>query len=105
MATKVSAKEEALKHEPKYCITFSEDGHLEYIFIIQEIHNDVYVLEAVDWMWFEIYGKAEPPKHPINFEKIYEIKLSDLSNPQLCYSWGTVIQAVIADIKDERERR
>lgn len=84
---------------PKYCVTFDNNSHIEYIFIVQDLRNDIYILEAIDYMWFVCHGFAEPSKFPIDLDKVYEKKASELSNPKWFHSWGSVVQAFKEDEK------
>ncbi len=87
------------KNLPKYCITYADDGHIEYIFIVQELCGDTYILEAIDLMWFICHGFAEPSKYPIDHDKIYEKKASELNRPKWVYSWSSVVQEFKSDEK------
>lgn len=94
----------AQSENPKYCVTFVENKHIECIYIVQEIHGDIYILEAIPYMWFICNGFAEPSKYPIEPENVYETRLDELNNPKLFYKWESVVKAFIADEKLYRKQ-
>lgn len=89
----------AQAENPKYCVTFADDTHIECIYIVQEIHGDIYVLEAINYMWFVCNGLAEPSKEPVEYENVYEVRLNELDNPKLFYKWESVQKAFMEDEK------
>ena len=78
-------------NRPKYCITYEENGDIEYVYIVQEVHGSVYVLEAIPYLWFMI-GAAEPSKYPIDIDNIFEKTLKELNNPKFFYEWASVLK-------------
>lgn len=91
---------EAAKQEHvQYCVTYDDHGHIEQIFIVQDIHDDIYVLEAISYMWFVANGLVRPSNEPIEYENIYELKANELKNPKWFYRWESVAKAFMEDEK------
>lgn len=89
---------EAAKHQaPNYCVTFTESNNVESVFIVQEVHGNTYVLEAIPYLWFICHGFAEPEKEPIVSANIYEKTGNELGNHKFYWTWHSVIKELKKD--------
>lgn len=73
---------------PKYVGSYASDGLLNIVYQIHEVIGDVHILEAInyfDLISFIVSGCQPSDKAVV--EQIREMKLSDIENPKLFYSW------------------
>ena len=73
---------------PKYVGSYASDGLLNTVYQVHEIKGDVYILEAISY--FDLVCIIESgcePSEKVVIEQVYELKLSDIENPKLFYSW------------------
>lgn len=93
------------KNKPKYIGSYKDDGLLNTVYQVHEVAGDVYVLEFISYfdLIFLIESGYEPSQEPI-LKHIRELKLSEIENPRLFYSWlGIASEFVRAE--NERDRR
>lgn len=75
---------------PRYILEYSDSGLLQRIYQIHSVVNDVYLVEimdAIDVSVFGTFGKT-PADEICDIESVYELRLSDINNPKLFYTWG-----------------
>ena len=105
---KTGNEERRCVETPKYVGVYADDSLLNIVYQVHEIIGDVYVLEAIsyfDMIYFVSCG-YEPSDKPV-LEQIRELRLSEIENPRLFYSWrGIASEFVRAENeRDRRERR
>lgn len=87
---------------PKYVGSYASDGLLNIVYQVHEVIGDVYVLEAInyfDLISFIVSGCQPSDKAVV--EQVREMKLSDIENPKLFYSWLGIASEFI---RSEKER-
>ena len=91
---------------PKYVGSYTSDGLLNIVYQVHEIIGDVYVLEAISYfdLITLIASGSEPSDEPV-IEQICEMRLSDIENPKVFYSWlGIASEFIRAEkARDQRE--
>lgn len=92
---------------PKYVGSYASDGLLNIVYQVHEIIGDVYVLEAISYSdLISIIASGSEPSDKAVVEQIREMKISDIENPRLFYSWlGIASEFVRAEkVRDQEER-
>lgn len=78
--------------KPKWLAEYTEDGcSLRAVYQIVDVHDDVYVLEFLEPLDIELSGSFPPEEEIGSIENVYEMRLSELKNPRLFYTWYGVI--------------
>ncbi len=73
---------------PKYVGSYASDGLLNTVYQVHEIIGDVYVLEAISYLdLISIIASGSEPSDKALIEQVREMKLSEIENPKLFYSW------------------
>ena len=90
---------------PKYVGAYTDDGLLNIVYQVHETFGDVYVLEAISY--FDLISLIsqgyEPSDKPVP-EMIREMKLSEVKNPRIFYSWLGIASEFIR-AENERDKR
>ena len=91
---------------PKYVGSYNSDGLLNIVYQVHEVIGDVYVLESVSYfdLIYFISNGSEPSDEPV-IEQICEMRLSDIENPKVFYSWLGIASEFVRTEKarDQRE--
>ena len=91
---------------PKYVGSYTSDGLLNIVYQVHEIIGDVCVLEAISFFdLITIIASVSEPSDEAVIEQICEMKLSDIENPKVFYSWlGIASEFIRAEkARDQRE--
>ena len=97
-------EESSCMNNPKYIGSY-KDGLLNIVYQVHEVVGDVYVLEGISYfdLIYLIESGYEPSQEPV-LEQVREMKLSDIENPRLFYSWLGIASEFIR-AENERDRR
>ena len=92
-------------NNPKYIGSYNNDGLLNIVYQVHEVVGDVYVLEGISYfdLIYLIESGYEPSQEPV-LEQVRELKLSEIENPRLFYSWLGIASEFIR-AENERDRR
>ena len=94
--------------KPKYIGAYTDDGLLNIVYQVHEIIDDIYVLEAISYfdLIYLVSEGYEPSQEPV-LDMICELKLSEIENPRIFYSWRGIASEFIRAEKerDKRERQ
>lgn len=98
-------EEYSCMNNPKYIGSYNNDGLLNIVYQVHEVAGDVYVLEGISYfdLIYFVESGYEPSQEPV-LEQIRELKLSEIENPRLFYSWLGIASEFIRAEK-ERDRR
>lgn len=92
-------------NNPKYIGSYKDDGLLNTVYQVHEVAGDVYVLEFISYfdLIYLVSSGYEPSQEPV-LEHVRELKMSEIENPRLFYSWLGIASEFIRT-ENERDRR